>query len=53
MWNQMTDLRFQTGGRHQTPPASLRGRDINSKRQQEMGEKETDRQMERGGGYGG
>ena len=25
-WNQMTGLRFQTGGRHQTSPASLRGR---------------------------
>ena len=25
-WNQMTALRFQTGGRHQTSPASLRGR---------------------------
>ena len=25
-WNQMTALRFQTVGRHQTPPASLRGR---------------------------
>ena len=24
-WNQMTALRFQTGGRHQTAPASLRG----------------------------
>ena len=24
--NQMTALRFQTGGRHQTSPASLRGR---------------------------
>ena len=24
-WNQMTALRFQTGGRHQTPTASLRG----------------------------
>ena len=24
-WNQMTDLRFQTGGRHQTSPASLGG----------------------------
>ena len=24
-WNQMTALRFQTGERHQTPPASLRG----------------------------
>ena len=24
-WNQMTSLRFQTGGRHQTFPASLRG----------------------------
>ena len=24
-WNQMTVLRFQTGGRHQTSPASLRG----------------------------
>ena len=23
-WNQMTALRFQTGGRHQTSPASLR-----------------------------
>ena len=25
-WNQMTALRLQTGGRHQTSPASLRGR---------------------------
>ena len=24
-WNQMTALRFQTWGRHQTSPASLRG----------------------------
>ena len=24
-WNQTTALRFQTGGRHQTSPASLRG----------------------------
>ena len=24
-WNQMTALSFQTGGRHQTSPASLRG----------------------------
>ena len=24
-WNQMTALRSQTGGRHQTSPASLRG----------------------------
>ena len=24
-WNQMTVLRFQTGGRHQTSPASLKG----------------------------
>ena len=24
-WNQMTALRFQAGGRHQTSPASLRG----------------------------
>ena len=24
-WNQMTALRFQTKGRHQTSPASLRG----------------------------
>ena len=24
-WNQMTALRFQTGGRHQTSPASLWG----------------------------
>ena len=23
-WNQMTALRFQTGGRHNTSPASLR-----------------------------
>ena len=23
-WNQMTALRFQTGGKHQTSPASLR-----------------------------
>ena len=28
-WNQMTALRFQTGGRHQTSPASLRGCDRN------------------------
>ena len=28
-WNQMTALRFQTGGRHQTSPASLRGRRTN------------------------
>ena len=26
-WNQMTALRFQTGGRHQTSPASLQGFD--------------------------
>ena len=25
-WNQTTALRFKTGGRHQTSPASLRGR---------------------------
>ena len=25
-WDQMTALRFQTKGRHQTSPASLRGR---------------------------
>ena len=25
-WNQMTALRFQTGGRHQTSPASLWGK---------------------------
>ena len=24
-WNQITALRFQTGGRHQTSPASLWG----------------------------
>ena len=24
-WNLMAALRFQTEGRHQTPPASLRG----------------------------
>ena len=24
-WNQMTAMRFQTGGGHQTSPASLRG----------------------------
>ena len=24
-WNQMTALRFQTGGRHQTSPVSLGG----------------------------
>ena len=24
-WNKMTALRFKTGGRHQTYPASLRG----------------------------
>ena len=28
-WNQMTTLRFQTGGRHQTSPASLRGCHVN------------------------
>ena len=28
-WNQMTVLRFQTGGRHQTFPASLRGANEN------------------------
>ena len=27
-WNQMTALRFQTGGRHQTSPASLRGKEL-------------------------
>ena len=27
-WNQMTALRFQTGGRHQTSPASLRGSEM-------------------------
>ena len=26
-WNQMTALRFQTGERHQSSPASLRGRE--------------------------
>ena len=26
-WNQMTALRFQTGERHQTSPASLRGQE--------------------------
>ncbi|WP_419629635.1 hypothetical protein [Thiolapillus sp.] len=35
-WNQMTALRFQTGGRHQTSPASLRG----------LEEKETGRDRE-------
>ena len=24
-WNRMIALRFQTGGRHQIPPASVRG----------------------------
>ena len=28
-WNQMTALRFQTGGRHQTSPASLRRLNMN------------------------
>ena len=27
-WNQMTALRFQTGGRHQTSPASLPGQNF-------------------------
>ena len=27
-WNQMTVLRFQTGGRHQTSPASLWGSEL-------------------------
>ena len=31
-WNQMTALRFQTGGRHQTSPASLRWLHQGSKR---------------------
>ena len=26
-WNQMTALRFQTGGKHQTSPASLQGKE--------------------------
>ena len=30
-WNQMTALRFQTGGRHQISPASLRGQKQNKK----------------------
>ena len=30
-WNQMTALRFQTGGRHQTSPASLQGVPIQQK----------------------
>ena len=29
-WNQMTALRFQAGGRHQTYPASLWGTSIDS-----------------------
>ena len=29
-WNQMTVLRFRTGGRHQTSPASLQGFVCNS-----------------------
>ena len=32
-WNQMTALRFQTGGRHQTFPAPLRGTNRKEKRQ--------------------
>ena len=31
-WNQMTALRFQTVGRHQTSPASLRGTRTNGRR---------------------
>ena len=31
-WDQMTALRFQTGGRHQTSPASLRGEGKKKKR---------------------
>ena len=31
-WNQMTALRFQTGGRHQTSPASVRGLNITYKK---------------------
>ena len=31
-WNQMTALRFQTGGRHQTSPASLQGIKVNGQK---------------------
>ena len=43
-WNQMTALRFQTGKKHQTSPASRlgaeteRGRDLRRKRETAMGE---------------
>ena len=35
-WNQMTALRFQTGGRHQTSPASLRGQTVQQHFQQHL-----------------
>ena len=35
-WNQMTALRFQTGGIHQTSPVSLRGTDC--RREEKKGE---------------
>ena len=40
-WNQMTALRFHTGGRHQTSPASLRGL-FNRKSEKETDNKEED-----------
>ena len=40
-WNQVTALRFQTGGRHQTSPASLRGL-FNRKSEKETDNKEED-----------
>ena len=33
-WNHMTALRFQTGERHQTSPASLRGSGVGARQQQ-------------------
>ena len=42
----MTALRFQTGGRHQTPPASLRGRHDRT-RQEKIGQDKTQQGMAR------
>ena len=39
-WNQMTALRFQTGRRHQTSPASLRGTAKETGKEEKNGGKE-------------
>ena len=42
-WNQMTALRLQTGGRHQTSPASLRGWGGGVREKKKESERETRR----------